>query len=128
MIERLLRKRKTVVAVCTKSDDSEPKATIVGKTFETLDDGEWQGALAESFAEMKRQACRRRLLPHLPALPKPARNRSATVMSNNRRCVGDTHLPGSRRTRRHLDSRLLSRICFRKGKLSQEELEMLFNA
>ena len=128
MIERLLRQRKTVIRVFPEVDTFEPEAAAVKRTFETLDDGEWQHALEESFAEMKRQACRRRLSPHLPVLPKPARNRSATAHPNNRRCIGSTDSSGGNRTRRQLDSKLLGRLCFRKGKPGEEELEMLFNA
>ena len=128
MIERLLRQRKTLLRVLPEADNLEPEATIVKRTFDTIDDEEWQRALEESFVEMKRQACRRRLLPHLPALPKPTIKRSATVIPNNRRGVGDTHLPGNKRIRHRLDSKLLSRICFRKGKLIEDELEMVFNA
>lgn len=125
MIERLLLQRKTVLRVLPEADNLEPEATVVRMTFETIDDGEWQRALEESFAEMKRQACRQRLLPHLPVLPKPARNRSATAAPKQ---VGNTHSPGNTQTRRRLDSKLLSRLFFRKGKLSQDELEMLFDA
>jgi transposase len=68
MIERLLRQRKRIVRGFPDADNLELEATAVKRTFEALDDGEWQHALEESFAEMKRQPCRRRLLPHLPAL------------------------------------------------------------
>lgn len=93
-----------------------------------LDDEQWQRTLEESFAEMKRQACRLRLSPHLPALPKPAANRVAASRSTNRRRFRTAHLPGGNRVCRRPDSKLLSRLCFRKGKLGEEELEMLFNA
>ncbi len=71
LTERLLRQRRKIIPASPVTSDLKPEATA-GKTFETLDDGQWQRALEESFAEMKRQACRRRLLPHLPALPKSA--------------------------------------------------------
>jgi len=93
-----------------------------------LNDEQWQRTLEESFAEMKRQACHLRLSPHLPALPKPAANRVAASRSTNRRRFRTAHLPGGNRVCRRPDSKLLSRLCFPKGKLGEEELEMLFNA
>jgi hypothetical protein len=128
MTERLLRRRKTIVRVFPEASDLEPKAAAGKRTFETLDDGQWHRVLEESFAEMKRQACLRRLSSHLPVLPKPATNRSPPVIPNNRRCVGNTHSPDNSRTRRRFDSKLLSRLCFRQGKLSEDELEIVCNA
>jgi len=125
MIERLLRQRKTVLRVFPEADNIEPEVSAARKTFETIGDGEWQRALEESFAEMKRQACRRRLLPHLPLLPKSVPNRSAATAPKQ---AGNTHSPNNTRTQRRLDSKLLGRLCFRKGKPGEEELEMLFNA
>ena len=128
MTERLLRQRKTIVRVFSEADDPEPEASAGKRSFGAIDDGEWQRALKESFAEMKKRACRLRLLPHLPPAPEPPMNPSATARPNNRRCVGNTHSPNNNRTRRRLDSKLLGRLCFCKGKLGAEELEMLFNA
>ncbi len=65
MIERLLRQRKTIVPVFPEADNLEPDITAEKRTFEALDDEQWQRTLEESFQEMKREACRRRLLPHL---------------------------------------------------------------
>ena len=128
MIERLLQQRKTVSRVFPEANNREPEATAAQKPFETIDDGEWQHILEQSFVEMKKQACRRRLLPHLPLLPKPALNRSATTSPNNHRSGGGTDSSGSSRTRRRLDLKLLGRLCFRKGKLGEGELVMLFDA
>jgi len=77
---------------------------------------------------MKRQACRLRLLLHLPALPKSVTDRAAATRLTKRRRSCTVHLPGGNRVYRRPDSKLLSRLCFRKGKLGEEELEMLFNA
>jgi hypothetical protein len=112
--------KKSIVQVAPEPFNNELEATTGKRNFEVIDDGQWQWALEESFAEMKRQGCRRRLLPHLPAIRKPAINRSTTVAPKQ---AGNTHSSGNNRTRRRLDSRLLGRLCFRKI-----ELEMLFNA
>lgn len=128
MTERLMRQRKTIVRAFPEAADLEQPGATGKRNFETLDDEQWQRSLEESFAEMKRQACRRRLSPHLPLLPKLARNRSATPHPSNCRSVGRAHSPNNTRTQRRCDAKLLGRLCFRQGKLSEEELEMLFNA
>ncbi len=129
MIERLLRQRKTIVRVRPEADNPDRAITAEKGFFEALDDGQWQRALEESFAEMKRQACRRRLLPHLPALPKSASDdATATTGQGNRRTADAARSSVSRTIRRKLDAKVLSRLCFRKTKLSGDELEMLFNA
>ncbi len=128
MTKRLLRQRKTIVRVFPEADNLEPEAATEKRNFEILDDGQWQRALEESFAEMKRQACRRRLLPHLPVLPKSGTSSDRTTARPiSRRRFGTTRQPGNLDSRR-LDAKLLRRVCFRRGKLTEEELEMLFNS
>jgi hypothetical protein len=70
MIERLLRKTKRMSASSNETlefSDSEPRKRHL---FEPMEDWQWNHLLKKSFEEMKREACRRRLLPHLPSLPK----------------------------------------------------------
>ncbi|MCA1625612.1 MAG: transposase [Acidobacteria bacterium] len=70
---------------------------------------------------MKRNACRLRLLPHLPLLPKiqAVSRQAAPVLPKN---------ADRRRARRKLDAKSLRSLCFRKGRLSEEELEKLCQA
>lgn len=70
LIERLLRKRKIAAGRATESNDYSRGKSRQKADFEVLDDWQWEDSLKESFEQMKRNACRVRLLPHLPSLPK----------------------------------------------------------
>lgn len=86
-----------------------------------LDDWQWEHSLKETFEQMKRNACRLRLLLHLPVLPKiqaASRQRAARLPKSANR----TQSPPKP------DAKTLRSLCFRKGKLPEDELEMLFNA
>ena len=77
--------------------------------------------MKQSFERMKRNACRLRLLPHSPPLPKLRSIRQQTMP-----------VPSESANRRRLppkfDARTLRALCFRKGQLSKDKLEMLCDA
>jgi len=122
IIERLLRRRK----IAGSGQITEPGNHNRDKShqrvgFEQTDDCQWERSLKESFEQMKRNACRLRLLPHLPSFPKlRSVTRQALPMlpeSTNR-----TQSPPK------LDAKTLRSLCFRKRRLSEGELEMLCRA
>lgn len=70
VVERLLRKRKNGPSQTTKPDDHKQSNSYRKTDFQALGDWQWEHSLKESFEQMKRKACRLRLLPHLPDPPK----------------------------------------------------------
>ncbi len=88
--------------------------------FETPDDWQWERSLKESFEQMKRNACRLRLLPHLPPPPK--------LRSTTRQAMSVPESTDRNQLSPKLDAKTLRALCFRKRRLSENELEMLFNA
>jgi len=121
IIERLLRRQKTDAGQTTEPSNHNQGQSRQKVDFEVLDDWQWEHSLKKSFERMQRNACRLRLLPHLPLLPKLRSIRQQTMPvpseSANRRRL----LP-------KLDARTLRALCFRKGQLSKDELEMLCDA
>jgi transposase len=121
MIERLLRKRKCDSSVrTTEIHQSDQKRS---RAFEPIEDWQWNRLLQKSYQEMKRNACRERLLPHLPALPKVEDNQQRKSLP-----APDSDLIENKRLRLKLDPRILSGLCFRKSKLPEDELRMLCDA
>lgn len=121
IIERSLRKRKTAACQTTEPNDYDQDNSRQKADFQTLDDWQWEHSLKESFEQMKRNACRLRLLPHLLLLPK--------IQSSSRKAV--PMLPkSSNRTQSpaKLDIKSLRSLCFRKERLSENELETLCQA
>jgi hypothetical protein len=123
MFERLLRKQKRIslhTAAAAEFSDSE---TGKRPAFEQVENWQWNHLLKTSFEEMKREACRRRLLPHLPALPKNQAPPVQEVMPALSKRVARRKPPQSK-----LDVKMVRALCFRRRQLSEEELEMLCNA
>lgn len=115
MIERVLRKTKSMSASSNETVEFSKKKT----PFEPMDDWQWNHLLKKSFEDMKREACRRRLLPHLPAIPK------AQILAQE---VTRNRVARSKPPQLGLDVKTLRALCFRKRQLSEEELEMLCDA
>ncbi len=86
-----------------------------------LNDLQWEHSLKESFEQMKRNACRLRLLPHLPELPKTQTTSRQTVAMLPKS-------PNRAQSLKKFDVRTLRSLCFRKGQLSEDELETLCDA
>lgn len=120
IIERLLRRRKIAGGRTTEPNNHRGK-NIQRTDFETPDDWQWERSLKESFEQMKRNACRLRLLPHLPPPPK-LRSTTRQAMSVPPESTDRNQLSPK------LDAKTLRALCFRKRRLSENELEMLFNA
>ena len=119
IIERLLRRRK----IAGNSQITEPGNHNRDKSrqragFEQIDDWQWERSLKESFEQMKRNACRLRLLPHLPSLPK-LRSVTRQAMS----ILPES--PNYIQSPLNLDAKTLRFLCFRKRRLSEDELERL---
>jgi transposase len=106
IIERLLRRRKIAGGQITELNNHRGK-NIQRTDFETPDDWQWERSLKESFEQMKRNACRLRLLPHLPPLPKP---RSTTRQAMSVRLKALTAIS----CRRNLTQRFCARCVFSK--------------
>lgn len=121
IIERLLRRQKTAARRTTEPYDQNQDESRQKADFEVLEDWQWEHSLKESFEQMKRNACRLRLLPHLPVLPKiqTARQQTTAILPKS---ANRTQSPLK------LDANTLRSLCFRKEKLTAEELEMLFNS
>jgi len=121
IIERLFRRRKIADGDPTPEPNNHRDKSLQGTNFEALDDWQWERSLKESFEQMKRNACRLRLLPHLPSFPKlrSIRQRAMPIPAAS---VDRNRLPPK------LDSKTLRALCFRKKRLSEDELEMLFYA
>ncbi len=77
--------------------------------------------MKESFEQMKRNACRLRLLPHLPPLPK-VRSIQRQSMPLPSESADRSQLPPK------LNAKTLRTLCFRKRRLTEDELEMLCQA
>lgn len=82
IIERLQRKRKTI-------DGRAAEPITIGQTgnrqksdFEAMDDWQWERTFQETYRELKMEACRRRLLPHLPAVSKLGTTRQEIGLSS----------------------------------------------
>jgi transposase len=121
IIERLLRRRKTAARQITGPNVHNQAVSRQKTDFEALDDWQWERSLKESFEQMKRNACRLRLLPHLPVrskIPAVSRRKPAMVSKSANRTQSPLKL----------DAKTLRSLCFRQEKLSEDELEMLFNA
>ncbi len=125
IIERLLRKRKTVdVQAVELSILTQPESCQKGN-FEMLDDWQWNRDFQDTYRELKTEACRRRLLPHLPVVSKPETVRQEIRLSSAaRRPTRNKELS----PRFKLDVKTLRGLFFRKGKLAEEELGMLCDA
>ena len=121
IIERLLRKRKTAAGQTTEPNDHNQDNSRRKADFQALDDWQWEHSLKESFEQMKRNACRLRLLPHLPDPPKI----QAALWQPPAILPESADRPQSLSK---LNAKTLRSLCFRKGKLGEDELEMLFNA
>lgn len=121
IIERLLRRRKIAGGGQTTEPNNNRDKSRQRTDFETLEDWQWERSLTESFEQMKRNACRLRLLPHLPVLPKiqvtPRQTAPVLPKSADRS-----------QSRSKFDAKSLRSLCFRKGKLNEDELEMLYSA
>lgn len=125
IIERLQRKRRAV-------DGRAAELVTIGQTgsrqksdFEAMDDRQWEQTFQDTCRELKMETCRRRLLPHLPAVSKPKTIRQGIGLSS----------PAGRPTRNKylsprfkFDVKTLRGLCFRKGNLAEEELGMLCDA
>lgn len=122
MIERLLRKSKSMSAPSTEAVDFDNSESGKRSAFEPIEDWQWNQLLKKSFEDMKREACRRRLLPHLPILPK--------IQSSARKItpVLSKRVARSKPPQLKLDVKTLRALCFRKRQLSEEELKMLCDA
>lgn len=121
IIERLLKRQKTAAGRTTEPNGHNQDNSRRKADFEALDDWQWEHSLKESFERMKRNACRLRLLPHLPPLPK-LRSICQQTMPVPSESANRRRLPPK------LDARTLRVLCFRKGQLSKDELEMLCDA
>ena len=121
MIERLLRKRKTAAGQTTEPNNHHQDSNRRKADFRETEDWQWEHSLKGSFEQLKRNACRLRLLPHLPVLPKlqATSQQRAEILSKS---VNRT------RSSPKLDAKTLRSLCFRKKQFSEDELEMLFNA
>lgn len=116
-----MRKRKTAAGQTTEPNGQGRGNSRQKADFEVPDDWQWECSLKESFEQMKRNACRLRLLPHLPVLPKiqaTSQQKVATLPKSANR----TQSPPK------LDVKTLRSLCFRKKQFSEDELEMLSNA
>lgn len=119
MIERLLRNRKRTSPKALELVEVGNPESEKRPAFEPMDNWQWNHLLKKSFEEMKREACRRRLLPHLPALPKiqtPAQ-KTTTMQS------ADGKSPHMK-----FNVRELRALCFRRQQLSEAELETVCKA
>jgi transposase len=116
MVERLLRKRSSDPHPTTESESFDQNKLKRGSSFEPLDDWQWNHQLQKAFQEMKLNACRNRLLPHLPTFPKPG--------EANRKI----NSPPKRKKPFKADAGAISRFCFQKRKLSDEEINLLCDA
>jgi hypothetical protein len=73
ILERFLRKRKALSTQSTELVGFNDPETEKSSPFEPMEDWQWNHLLKKSFEDMKHEACRRRLLPHLSASQSSAR-------------------------------------------------------
>lgn len=121
MIQRLVRKTKRPSALSNKTVEFSNSELGKRPPFEPMDDWQWNHLLKKSFEEMKREACRRRLLHHLPALPK------AQIPAQEETPVPSKRVAHSKPPQFKLDVKILRARCFRQ-RHSEEELEIWCNA
>lgn len=122
MLERLIRKRKKTAEQIDQQTEFNNTAYKGKRTFELMNDWQWDYQFKKAFREMKANACRQRLLPHLPIFPKPMTTDRQIKSSPASKPIGNKTKPVK------VDLKKLSRLCFRKAKLSAGELEMLCDA
>jgi transposase len=121
LIERLLRKRKTAAGQTTEPNNHNQGSSRQRADFKEMEDWQWEHSLKKSFEQMKRNACRLRLLPHLPLLPK--------IQAASGQAAATHHKSADhRRSQSKLNAKSLRSLCFGKGRLSEDELEMLCDA
>jgi len=125
IFERLLRKCRTVTGRATEpAIFTQPESRQKGN-FEPMDDWQWNRTFQETYRELKMEACRRRLLPHLPLVSKPEMVGQRIRLSSAAGRLARSKEPSPRFK---LNVKTLRGLCFRKGKLAEEELEMLCDA
>ena len=118
IIESLLKRRKTTAGRTTEPNGHNQDNSRRKADFEALDDWQWEHSLKESFEQMKRNACRLRLLPHLPEIPKiqAASRQIMTMLPKS---------PNRAQSHKKFDAKTLCSLCFRQGRFSEDELETL---
>lgn len=105
----------------TEFDETQLKTK---PNFKPTEDCQWNHLLKKSFKKMKREACRQRLLPHLLVVRKQDVSENFSKQSAVAVSRSFSRKPRSGK----FDPRTLSRLCFRKSRLSEDELKTLCDA